>query len=274
MKKKTGISQIAINIALCFIVVLLFIPFAIMIITSLKDEMQIAVNFFGLPKPAVWANYPKAFSMIKGYFVNSFIVTGCTVAGIVAVAVPAGYVFAKFKFKGKEILYYIILAFTLIPSGMLLVPLYINIVSLHLGNTHLGVILPNIAGGSVMAILLSRGFFEEISDTIFESAKIDGARETQVIVKMLIPLSKPIVGTLCVYYFFTNFNQFMLPYIVLTSDKLKTIPIGLAKLAGQYGINFGLQMAGYSITAVPLMILFLCTSKLYVKGITSGAVKG
>ena len=270
MKKKTGISQIAINIALCFIVVLLFIPFAIMIITSLKDEMQIAVNFFGLPKPAVWANYPKAFSMIKGYFVNSFIVTGCTVAGIVAVAVPAGYVFAKFKFKGKEILYYIILAFTLIPSGMLLVPLYFAIAV----SSPVNVILPNIAGGSVMAILLSRGFFEEISDTIFESAKIDGARETQVIVKILIPLSKPIVGTLCVYYFFTNFNQFMLPYIVLTSDKLKTIPIGLAKLAGQYGINFGLQMAGYSITAVPLMILFLCTSKLYVKGITSGAVKG
>ena len=125
-----------------------------------------------------------------------------------------------------------------------------------------------------MAVMLTKSFFDQLPDSLFEAAKIDGAGELKTLTNILIPLSKPIIGTVIVFNFFTYFNQFMWPYIVLSDKALKTIPIGLAALAGENGVDFGLQSAGYSIVAIPLIILFLATSKIYVNGITSGAVKG
>ena len=197
-----------------------------------------------------------------------------SVGGIVVISTLAGYAFAKLPMKGRQPLYMIVMSFRMVPVGLLIIPMFMNVLSLNLDNSHWGVILVNMATGSTMAVMLTKSFFEQLPDSIFESAKIDGAGELAVMTKILLPLSKPIIGTVAVFNFFTYFNQFMWPYIVLSDKSLKTIPIGLNALAGEFGINFGLQTAGYTLVAVPLVILFLATSKIYVGGITSGAVKG
>ena len=274
MKKKTNVSDIIITAILIVLLVITLLPLIIMVFTSLKDESQILQNFWGISWPLRFDNYVLAFDEIYRYFFNSLFVTSVTVCGILVVSIFAGYAFGKLVFPGRNGLFLAVMGFKMIPTGLLIIPMFINILALNLDNNYFGVILPNIATGSVVATMLSRSFFMQIPDDIFEAARIDGAGELKLLSNILIPLSKPIIGTIAVMNFFTYFNQYMLPYIVLSDDSIKTIPIGIAKLAGENGVNFGLQTAGYTLVAIPLVILFICTSKIYVGGITSGAVKG
>jgi len=249
-------------------------PFYIMLVTSTKDQTAFVTNFWGISFPFEIQNYTMAWKVVKNYIVNSFTVTMLTCIGILIVSIPAGYAFAKLPIKNKEKAFTIVMAFQMIPITLLLVPMFINILHMGLNDSHWGVILPNIATGSILSVILVRSFFEGIPDSIFESARLDGAHEVKIMLNVVIPMSKPIIGTVLLFNFFSYFNQFMWPFIVLSSDKLKTIPIGLMKLSGQYGVNFGLQMAAYTIVSVPLVILIVSTMKVYVSGITSGAVKG
>ena len=274
MKKTTNMPDIIITAVLVVLFLITVLPLVIMVFTSLKDETQILQNFWGLSWPLRLENYVAAFNEIYRYFFNSIFVTVTTVIGLLVVSIFAGYAFGKLVFPGRDGLFLAIMAFRMVPTGLLIIPMFLNILTLGLDNNYFGVILPNIATGSVVATMLARSFFMQIPDDIFEAARIDGAGELKLLSQILVPLSKPIIGTIAVMNFFTYFNQYRWPYIVLSDDSLKTIPIGLAKLAGEHGVNFGLQMAGYTLVAIPLIILFMCTSKIYVGGVTSGAVKG
>lgn len=274
MKNKTKLCDVIVITILMLMLVITIIPFVVMLFTSFKDETQILQNFWGISFPLHVENYVRAFNEIYKYFYNSLKVTVITVVGILFVSILGGYTFGKLKFKGRNSLFLLIMAFRMVPTGLLIIPMFMNVMSFGLDNNHFGVILPNIATGCVVGIMLSRSFFMQIPDEIFEAARIDGAGEAKLFTTILIPLSKPIIGTIAVINFFNYFNQYMWPYIVLSDDSLKTVPIGLAKLAGENGVDFGFQMAGYSLVAIPLVIMFLCMSNIYVGGLTAGAVKG
>ena len=248
-------------------------PLYLMLATSTKSQFEFATNFWGIGWPVEWSNFKTAWDAIYMYIFNSLKITFITVLGITVLSVMTGYAFAKLEFKGKNFLYMVLLAFQMVPSALLLIPQFVNVYKLGLYNTHAGVILPSLGGGSIVAVVLPRSFFEAISDAIFESARIEGAGEICIITKIVLPLSKPIVGTNALLSFFGVFNAFTWPYIILSDDKLKTITIGLNKLTGQFGVNYGVQMAAYTIICVPLIILIACTMRVYVAGITVGAVK-
>ncbi|MGN0178897.1 MAG: carbohydrate ABC transporter permease [Monoglobaceae bacterium] len=273
-KNKRESSDVISIIILSLFLACTLLPLFIMVFTSFKDQNEILMDFWGLPERLNFDNYITAWKDIGGYAYNSFKTTLLAVAGIVVVSVFAGYAFSKLPIKGKKPLFLVVMGFRMVPTGLLIIPMFMNVLSIGLDNNHWGVILTNIATGSTMAVMLTKSFFDQLPDSLFEAAKIDGAGELKTLTNILIPLSKPIIGTVIVFNFFTYFNQFMWPYIVLSDKALKTIPIGLAALAGENGVDFGLQSAGYSIVAIPLIILFLATSKIYVNGITSGAVKG
>ena len=258
---------------LSVVVLLLFVPFYIMVVTSLKTEGQILGNFWAVSRPPAWGNYIRAWGAIHGYFLNSVKVTGLSVLGIIIVSVFGGYAFGRYEFRFKNTLFMCLMAFQMIPASLLLIPSFLNITSLGLYDSHWGVIFPNIAGSSIMGILLTRGFVAGLPASIFESAYIDGAKEFTVLTKITLPLCVPIIGTLTVFNLFGIFNQFMWPYIVISRNSMMTVPIGLAKLSGQYGVNFGFQMAGYTIVSIPLVIFFASTMKIYVSGVTAGAIK-
>ncbi len=272
MKKKSYGGIISIILLVIAAAITMF-PFYIMIATATKTNYEFAVNFWGIKIPPEWGNFKTAWDTIYMYIFNSFKTTFFIVAGVVALSVFAGYAFAKMKFRGKEFFYFSLLLFKMVPAALLTIPQFINVYNMGLHNTHAGVILPTIAGSCIMPIILSRGFFESIPDSIFESARIDGATELSVIRHILLPVSRPIISTNALFTFFGAFNAYTWPLIVLSDDKLKTITIGINRLAGQYGVNYGVQMATYCLICIPLMILISLTMKAYVGGITGGAIK-
>lgn len=272
-KKKISVSQILIVTYLSIMALVTIFPFYLMLVTSTKDQIGFIQNFWGVQFPVCIDNYIKAWDVISIYALNSFKVTLFTVVGVLLVSVLAGYAFAKLKFKGKNFLFYLLMMFQMIPVTLILIPMLINVNVLGMNDTHAGVILPQIATGCIMPIMLARGYFYSIPDAIFEAARIDGAGEMRIIGTIVIPVSKPVLGSICLFTFFSSFNSFMWPYIVLSSDELRTIPIGLNRLVGQYGTNFGFQMAAYAIVSIPLMLLILSTLRIYVEGMNLGAVK-
>jgi len=271
--KRISRLQILSCILLCIGALITIFPFYIMIATATKNNYEFALNFWGMKFPPEWSNFITAWNNTYMYIFNSFKITFSIVLGVVILSVFAGYSFAKLEFKFKETLYLGILAFKMVPAALLLIPQFINVFRLGLNNTHAGVILPTIASACIMPIILSRSFFASIPDSIFESARMDGAGELTVVWHILIPLSKPIISTNALFTFFGAFNAYTWPSIVLSDDRLKTITIGINRLAGQYGVNYGVQMATYCMVCIPLMILISLTMKVYIGGITGGAVK-
>ena len=272
-KKKISFSQIVLIVFLAFMAFVTLFPFYLMIATSTKDQIGFIQNFWGVQLPVYVDNYVKAWGVIKGYTFNSIKITALTVAGVLIVSVMAGYAFAKLKFKGKNFLFYLMMMFQMIPISLILIPMLINVNALGMNDTHSGVILPQIATGCIMPIMLARGYYQSIPDAVFEAARIDGAGELSIIKNIVIPMSKPVLGSIALFTFFGSFNSFMWPYMVLSSDELRTIPIGLNRLVGQYGTNFGFQMASYAIVSIPLMLLIVFTMRFYVEGMNLGSVK-
>ncbi|MBP3361070.1 MAG: carbohydrate ABC transporter permease [Clostridia bacterium] len=272
-KKKKSKSQIFIVFYLAVMAFITLFPFYLMVVTSTKDQIGFIQNFWGVQLPVYFENYISAWEVIRVYALNSVKVTLFTVIGVLLVSVLAGYAFAKLKFKGRNLLFYLLMMFQMIPVTLILIPMLINVNALGMNDTHAGVILPQVATGCIMPIMLTRGYFYSIPDSIFEAARIDGAGELKIINSIVLPVSKPVLGSVCLFTFFSSFNSFMWPYIVLSSDELRTIPIGLNRLIGQYGTNFGFQMAAYAIVSIPLMLLILSTLRIYVEGMNLGAVK-
>ena len=150
-KLKSGKSTHILEIILLIFVILTIAPIYIMIVTSLKDQNQIVTNFWGFATAPHWENFAKAWSVISKYVVNSFIITPAICIGVVAVSVFAGYAFAKLELPAKEVLFTVVMMFQMIPIGLLLIPMYLNVLSMHLNDTYWGVILPGISAGSIVA---------------------------------------------------------------------------------------------------------------------------
>jgi len=249
-------------------------PLYLMFATSTKSTYQFATNFWGIQVPVQWDNYITAWEEIGGYFFNTLKVAAMQIVGTIIISVLAAYAFAKLRFKGKNFILLFIMMFRMIPATLTLVPSFLNAYHLGLYNTHLGIVLPTLAGSAFMPFLLTKGFFQGLPDSIFESFRIDGAGEFAIMTKLVIPLSKPIILTNALFIFFNSFGSYTWPLLMISDDKLKTVAIGLASFSGAYGTNYGVQMAAYSIVTLILMVIVSLTMKTYVNGITAGAVKG
>lgn len=271
-KKKTG-NIIALVILLISVSITLF-PIYLMVATSTKSVFQFATSFWNISIPPKWSNYQVAWDTIKHYVWNTLKVSFIQVVLVTIVAVLSGYAFAKMKFVGKNALYTFIMVFKMLPATLIIIPNFLIAYKLGLYNTHWGVILPTIPSLAFMPMILSMSFFKGLPDDIFEAFRVDGANELQIITKLLLPLSKPIVLTCALFTFFHAVGQYTWPLVILRDDKLKTVAIGLTSFAGAYGTDYGVQMAAYTIVTLSLMILVSLTMKTYVNGITAGAVKG
>ncbi len=261
------------NSIIIFLVILTLYPFFFMIMTSFKDYSQF-IHFFWQPVlPLHWKNYLEAWKQIAPYVLNSFIVTGVSVAGVLLFSSFSAYVFARYKFPGSNFLFFAILALIMVPSVLTIIPAFMWIMKLGLLDTRWALILPYIAGGQVFTIFVFRTFFASIPSELLEAARIDGASEIVIFSKIVLPLSKPIIGTLAIINTINFYNDYLWPLLVIYEDKLKTIPIGLMFFRGQYASNYGAQMAGYALASLPLFVLFLFTMKQFVRGLMSGAIK-
>ncbi|MGQ9631197.1 MAG: carbohydrate ABC transporter permease [bacterium] len=268
-------NDLPIHIALGAIAALSFYPFAFMLISSLKTNEQFYHNFFGLPLPPNFVNYLDAWEGVVLYLLNSFTVTGSSVLGVLAIASISAFVFARFDFPGREFIFYCILSLLMIPSILTLIPSYLVVRDLGLLDTRWALILPYIAGGQVFAIFILRSFFSSIPEELMEAARIDGASEFQAFLRIVIPLSKPILITVAIMDILASWNDYIWPLVTISNGKLWTITLGLVAFRDRYvgWAAWGPLFAGYVIASLPLIILFFFTMKYYIAGLTSGALK-
>ncbi len=265
------------HVLLVIVCFLLFLPYILTINLSVKSIPQFDHEPFGITFPFFFSNYFEqnggAWSAVSKYLLNSVFVSGVTVVGVVAVASLAAYVYARFSFPGKEIMFYLVLALLMIPGILTLVPAFILVKGLGLYNSWWGLILPYIAGGQVFALFILRQFFAALPEELFESARIDGATELRAFWSIAIPLSKSILGVVAIMNILGTWNDLIWPLVILGDQKLYTLTLGLWAFRGQYWNNWGPLFAGYVIASIPLLLLFTFTSSLFVEGLTSGALK-
>ena len=260
-----------------FVLFFAFIPFVLMFIISLKTNDQFVANpwFFDAPSQWQWSNWSKAWDTVGHYIANSIVTSVGSVLLCLLLAVPASYILARYRFVGREMVYYAIMMTMFLPGGAAaLVTTFDLIRNLGLVNNLMALILLSGVAGQVSCIFILRQFIEDIPKELFESAEIDGAGHVRQMWSIMLPLSGPILGTVAIMNFLGAWNDLMMPLIIMRDNELLTIPVGLMRLDGEYVKMWGEMMAGYSIAAVPLIVIFLFTTRLFVRGLTAGAVKG
>jgi len=254
-----------------------FFPLYVMVVISFKDNDQFTNNPWCFDSPASWhwANWAKGWLTVKDCIANSVVTSVGAVALCLVIAVLASYVLARYRFVGRGLVYYGLLATMFLPgTAATLVTLFTLLQGLHMINSLWALIIVGAVGGQVVCVFVLKQFIEEIPKELFESAEVDGAGHFQQIIHIVLPMSGSVMATLAIMEFLGNWNELMLPLIIMRDEKLLTVPVGLMRLDGEYVKQWGELMAGYTISSIPLVLLFLFTMKLFVKGLTAGAIKG
>ncbi len=254
-------------------ILLTFFPFVFMVMTSFKSISQFYHSFWLPSFPLHLENYLIAWNEIKIFILNSFIVTAISTLGTVIFCSLSAFAFAQFNFRAKNLLYYLIISIMMIPPILVILPSFIWIKKLGLLDTRGALILSYIAMGQAFGIFVLRSFFESLSKELFEAARIDGASTFQLYSLIAIPLSKNILGALAIINILYSWNDYVWPMVVLSSRRLQTLTVGLMVYQGQYNTQYGLLMAGFVISSLPLIVLFFFTLKYFVAGMMAGALK-
>ena len=264
------------HIALVIVSFLVLFPYVLTVMWSFKDISQFDHNQWLPTFPMHVDNYfgrTGAFFTIWRYILNTIFVAGVSVVGAITIAALTAHVFARFSFPGKEALFFLILALLMIPGILTLVPQFLLIRSLGLFNTPWALILPYISGGQIFAIFILRQFFSAIPEELFEAARIDGASEARAFTAISLPLSPSILGVVAIMHVLRSWNDLIWPLVTLTSQSNFTLTLGLFAFRNENWTNWGPLFAGYVIASVPLLIVFALTSRLFVEGLGSGALK-
>ena len=274
-RSRGTIGQVLLILTLVVILALSFVTIALMVFLSLKDNGQIYGRFWSLPDPIRWGNYRDGWFTMRRYIFNSLVYSLASVVGVVFLSSLSGYVFARHRFPGKEIIYVVILALLMVPGILTLIPTFVLVRQLGLINTPWALILPWTAGGQIFGILLCRSFFATLPQDLFDAAKVDGASEFEQYFRIALPLSWPIMVTLAIMHLVGSYNDFIWPLLAISDQNIQVVTVGLTQFRNEFGtINWGPRMAAYAVSSVPLVILFAFGMKFYVRGLTSGAVKG
>jgi ABC-type glycerol-3-phosphate transport system permease component len=252
------------------------LPFYMMIQISMKTNREFNVNQWIPNAPWNWdvENYRYALELVLPYIANTVFVavTGTVIS--LFLALMAAYFFARYRMPGGSILWSIFLVLMLMPGVANIVPLFMLIKGMGLMNTLWALILISVAGAQVFAIFVLRNFIEDLPKDLFEAAEMDGASHFQQMLNIVVPMCAPILGTLFILSFLGKWNDFLMPLIILRDPELFTLGVGLIYLDGEYNKDWGRVMASFFVASIPLFIIFLFTMKLFVKGLSAGAVKG
>ena len=221
-----------------------------------------------------WENWTVAWDTVGTYIFNTIVVAVTAVVLALCCSTAAGFFFARYRMPGTTFLWYFFLVLMLMPGVANLVPLFILLRDMNLINSLLALIILGISGAQVVQIFILRNFIEEIPQDMFDAADVDGASPFRQVLYIVLPMSGSVISTLAILQFISVWNDFLLPFIIMRDDALLTLAAGLIKLDGEYVKQWGEMMAGYSIASLPLVLIFLFTMRLFVRGIAAGAVKG
>jgi len=227
-----------------------------------------------LPSAPTLAHYEALFARLPlaRALANSLLLaSAATLLGLVSNSL-AGYAFAKLRFRGRDLLSRALLAALVIPGQVAMLPLFLLVKELGLVNSYAGVLVPSLA--SIFGIFLVRQYVAGIPDALLDAARLDGAGELRVFTAVVLPLCRPVLVTLGTFTFLGAWNDFLWPLIATNSEKVRTLPVGLALLQQKNTVNVGDAMAGTVLTSLPMIVIFLLMQRRFIEGLTAGSVKG
>ncbi|MBN2553780.1 MAG: carbohydrate ABC transporter permease [Spirochaetales bacterium] len=265
-------KSLFLHLFLLAIALTMILPFAYMVSTSLLirySESSIGFEWQEL----TFENYRlilRSYNFLR-YFGNSSVVVTVTCILNALVSSMAGYGFAKKSFPLRNVIFFILLITLMIPSQVIMVPLYLMMSRARLLNTYFALVMPLI---TPFGTFLMRQFIQELPDELIQAAVIDGARESAIFARIVLPMSRSALVALTIFTFITAWNSFLWPLIATTSDSMRTIILGLSVLKGNYSTNYGLVMAGAALTFLPPFIVYLLLQKRFVEGVTLSGIKG
>lgn len=266
--------QALVILALCLLVLLTILPIVFMVISSLKNNAQILGNFWSLPVPPQWENYREAFHSIWRYILNTVIYAVSGSLCVILLSAVNGYVFAKKSFPGKELLFLLMLALLMIPGILTLIPSYVLYSEIGLTNTPWVIIVASAAGGQIFGTFLCRSFMSGLPGELFEAARMDGAKELTVFIRIVIPLTLPILATILIMQSVGIYNDYIWPLLTLRDSSIQMISVGLTQFQNQFGVaDKGILFAAYALSSLPLLVIFSFGMKYFIQGMTQGALK-
>ena len=272
---KNTLKTILTYAVLILMALVMLVPFAWMISASLKLEKDVfSYPIVWIPKDPVWSNYQeiwKKVPLLQGFF-NTTKLTVCTTVLQLLTSSFAAYAFAKLEFKGRYLIFMLYVMTIAIPWQVYMVPQYKMMTMFHLTDSHLGLILMH--AFTATGVFLIRQFFMGIPTELLEAARIDGLSEYGIWAKIMLPLSKPAIATLCITSFTFEWNDFMGPLIYISTTSKKTIQLLLRMFNTQYSSNYAQIMAAATVALIPVLILFAFLQRYFVEGIASSGIKG
>lgn len=278
MKRKNNVISVLLMIFFIAVAVVTLLPLALLAVSSLRpgsDLMRYGLNF-----SIDWANanlheYQMLFSGQNNYFVwyrNSLVITVVQVTLALLLSACVGYGFAMYDFKFKNAIFVCVLLVMMVPTEVILLPLYRLISGMKLTNSMWGVILPYTV--VPMLIFFFRQYLSGISKEFVEAARVDGCTEYGIFARIIVPLMKPSFAAMGIYQGMSSWNNFLWPMIVINDIDKITLPVGLQSLLSPYGNNYDILIAGSCFAIIPILILFICFQRYFIEGMTAGGVKG
>jgi multiple sugar transport system permease protein len=255
--------------------VTMLVPFVWMLSASLKRDIDVFIfPIVWIPKAPVWHNYISIWTRIPfvTFFLNTIKLTVIITILQLLTSSFAAYAFAKLRFKGRNLLFLSYVATIALPWQVYMIPQFIMMRHLGLSDTHMALII--IQSFTAFGVFLMRQFYMNVPNELCDAARIDGMSEYGIYARIMLPLSKPALATLTIFSFVFVWNDFMGPLIYLSSDRKKTIQLGLRLFIQQYGADYAHIMAASLVAMIPVIILFIAFQRFYVQGIATSGLKG
>lgn len=274
MKRPKILEMLIMGVFLVYAVAIIY-PLLWMFLSGFKTTSQLFNNTWALPESWSLVNYVAAWNQGVGmYFMNSVIVTVATIILTILFGSYAAYALSRFEFKHKRLVVMLVVGGLMLPPEVSLIPLYKLLQALHIYNTYFALIIPYTAFRIPFTVFLLSSYFVTLPREVEESAYMDGCSTFRVFWSIVLPMSRPIIATAALLTAMAAWNEFTFGLVFIESDRLKTIPVGLMNLRGAFSTNWSVLLAALSISALAMIFLFIIFQKQFVRGITSGGVKG
>ncbi len=255
--------------------IIMLYPILIMALSGFKTNREIYSDPFGLPKTFNTDNFMTIWQQtdVPAYFMNSVMVTLLSLGFLLVMGTMAAYGLARYKFRGNVMIYLFFLSGLMLPLRLAIIPLFIQLKSLGLIDSLLGLVCIYTAMSLPATVFILTGFLKTLPSELEDSARMDGASEARILVQIMVPLITPALVIAGIYNAVPIWNDFFFPLIFIQSPELKTLAQGLTVFFGEYSVNYGVLYAGLTLGALPVIAVFIIQSKKFIAGMTAGAIK-
>jgi len=275
VQRGEGLKNAAIQALLALNAVVMLYPLLVMVLSAFKTNAELFASPFALPESFSLTNAARVWGETNfvRYLGNSLVVTASSVLCILVVGTMAAYALARYPFRLSAVVFLFFLSGLMVPLKLAVIPLFIQLDTLGLIDTRAGLVLIYVAMGLPSAIFILTGFLRSLPGELEEAARMEGASELRIMLQIMLPLARPALVIAAIQNAVPIWNDFFFPLVFITSEKLKTLPQGLTVFMGEYNTDWGVLFAGLTLSALPIIVVYIMLSKHFISGMTQGAVK-